>query len=356
MPRQKSNSGLVIRCIWILLCGAVLMAVDAYGQTPYYQGKTITIIQGRSAGGTGDLRVRAIMPLLQKYIPGNPTIVNEYMVGGGGRKATNHLFRTSRPDGLTIGNMGIGMVSAAILGETGVLYDLDKLNYLGAPLSTRHTVFLTRGELGLTSLGKLQGASGIRIGAESVGHSGYIEGRFFTWLLGLKEPRFVTGYASAEIDAALLRGEVDAHSTNSDSIVNRYPEWLDKKVMNFHANLPVPKGHTHPRFTHLPDVDKFAGTPLQQRVLAMHRAFRLPGQPFIAPPGVPQEQLKILQEAFRKAYNDPEFHANYKKLVGDDPSPLMPEELERAVREMPRDGETVDLYKRIAGHGDLPRR
>jgi tripartite-type tricarboxylate transporter receptor subunit TctC len=356
MPRETFKLRLVIGCLSISLCGAVLTAAAAYAQTPYYQGKTITIIQGRSAGGTGDFRVRAIMPLLQKYIPGNPTIVNDYMVGGGGRKATNHLFRTSRPDGLTIGNMGIGMVSAAILGETGVLYDLDKLNYLGAPLSTRHTVFLTRGEMGLSSVEKLQGTAGIRIAAESVGHSGYIEGRIFGWLLRLKEPRFVTGYASAEIDAALLRGEVDAHSTNSDSIVQRYPEWLDKKLMHFHANLPVPRGHTHPRFTHLPDLDKFAVAPLEQRLLAMHRAFRLPGQPFIAPPGVPKEPLKILQEAFRKAYNDPEFHANYKKLVGDDPSPLMPEELERAVREMPRDAETVDLYKRIAGHVDLPRR
>jgi tripartite-type tricarboxylate transporter receptor subunit TctC len=71
----------------------------AFGQAPFYQGKTITIIQAREAGGTGDLRVRAQVPFLRKYIPGNPTIVLEFMGGGGGRKAANHVYRTSAPDG-----------------------------------------------------------------------------------------------------------------------------------------------------------------------------------------------------------------------------------------------------------------
>ena len=31
----------------------------ALAQSPFYQGKTITIVQGRDPGGTGDMRVRA---------------------------------------------------------------------------------------------------------------------------------------------------------------------------------------------------------------------------------------------------------------------------------------------------------
>jgi tripartite-type tricarboxylate transporter receptor subunit TctC len=92
-------------------------------QAPYYQGKTITIIQGRDPGGTGDMRVRAMMPFLQKHIPGNPTVINEYMPGGGSRKAANHVYKSVRPDGLTIGNLGLGMVSSALLGEPGVTYE-----------------------------------------------------------------------------------------------------------------------------------------------------------------------------------------------------------------------------------------
>src|SRR5438046_6320907 len=108
----------------------------ALPQTPFYQGKTLTIIQGRDPGGTGDMRVRAMTPFLQKYIPGNPTVVSEYMPGGGSRKAANHIYKSVRPDGLTIGNLRLSMVSSPLLGETGALHDLDKFVSRGAPVSS----------------------------------------------------------------------------------------------------------------------------------------------------------------------------------------------------------------------------
>jgi hypothetical protein len=149
---------------------------------------------------------------------------------------------------------------------------------------------------------------------------------------------------------------MDAHATNADAVAQRHPDWIEKKLMHFHAIMPVPKGVKHDRFPQLPELDTLANSEQEHRLLAMHRALWLPGQPFIAPPGVPKERVKLLQDAFRKAYNDPEFHLNFRKLVGDDASPLMPEELERVVREFPRDPGTIELYKRIAGHNALPPR
>src|SRR3989304_1941952 len=150
--------------------------IFAFSQAPFYQGKTITMIHGRDPGGTGDLRVRAIIPFLQKYIPGNPTIVSEYMPGGGSRKAANHIFKSAQPDGLTIGNLGSGVVAVAVLGEKGVLYDLDKFFYLGSPFSSHQSIFVTRKDAGLSSIEKLRTVSAIRIGGQSVGFYTYIEG------------------------------------------------------------------------------------------------------------------------------------------------------------------------------------
>jgi len=59
----------------LVAAAVVLLPASAAAQTSFFQGKTITIIQGRDPGGTGDLRVRALFPFLQKYIPGNPTIL-----------------------------------------------------------------------------------------------------------------------------------------------------------------------------------------------------------------------------------------------------------------------------------------
>ena len=334
--------------IFIVFPGAVL------AQTSFYQGKTVTIIQGRDPGGTGDMRVKAMVGFLQKYIPGNPTVVNEYMPGGGSRKAANHVYKSARPDGLTIGNLGLGMVSSALLGETGVLYDVDKFFYLGSPFSSHHAVFVTRKQLGLSTIEKLRAASGIRIGGQSVGFSTYIEGRLFAYIIGLKEPRFVTGYGGAELDPALLRGELDARATSADTVVQRNPDWLKKELVDFHAMIEVPKGEKHSHFGQLPDLENFAKSDMDRRLMVMQRAFRVAGQPFVLPPGAPKERVEILQEAFRKTYKDPEFQKEYKKYTADDPTPLLPEAHERVIREIPRDPEVGQLYKKIMGAEPLP--
>jgi tripartite-type tricarboxylate transporter receptor subunit TctC len=98
----------------VAIVAQLVLPVSVFSQADFYHGKTITIIQGRDPGGTADIRVRPMVPFLQKYIPGNPAIVMEYMPGGGGRKAANYLYRSARPDGLTIGSPGTGMVSLAV--------------------------------------------------------------------------------------------------------------------------------------------------------------------------------------------------------------------------------------------------
>ena len=297
-----------------------------------------------------------MLPFLQKYIPGNPTIVSEYMPGGGSRKAANHIFKSAQPDGLTIGNLGSGVVAVAVLGEKGVLYDLDKFFYLGSPFSSHQSIFVTRKEAGLSSIERLRAASEIRIGGQSVGFSTFIEGRLFAYILGLKEPRFVTGYGGAELDPALMRGEIDARATSADTVARRNPEWLEKDLVDFHAIIEVPKGDKHPRFAHLPEIESFARSEKDHKFITMQRAFRVTGQPFVLPPGTPKDRVEILREAFRKSYRDPEFHKAYKKLADDDATPLIPEVHEKLIREIPRDPEVIEIFKKIVSAGPLPPR
>jgi tripartite-type tricarboxylate transporter receptor subunit TctC len=333
------------------------LATPAAAQPSFYQGKTVTIVQGRDPGGTGDLRTKAVATFVQKYLPGNPTVIMEYMPGAGGRKAANHLFRVAKPDGLTIGNPSIGMISSAVLGESGVQYDIDKFSYLGSPYSTYHAVFVSRKEAGFNTIEKLQAATGIRIGAQSVGFVTYNEGRLFAYLLGLKDPRFVAAYGGAEIDPALLRGEIDARATGADTVSQRNRDWLEKgTIVDFHAILEVPKGEKNPDFPKVPEIESFAKSDLERKVVNMARAFRIAGTPFVLPPGTPRDRVEIVQAAFRKAFQDPEFFREYKKLTGDDPTPLMPELHDRAVREIPREKEVVEIFKKLVGAGPLPSR
>ena len=330
----------------------------SYGfcQTPFYQGKTITVVQIVGAGGTGDVRRRALFPFLQKYIPGNPTIVSDYMPGGGGRKAANHIYRVAKPDGLTIGGMSASLVTNAILDTGGVQYDLDKIIYLGSPVSIFHYIFLTWKDAGLSSMDKLRAAPGVRIGAQEVGHDVYISARVFAYLMALKEPKFVLGYGGPEMDIALERGEIDARAASSETLTTRNAKWIEKKQVDLHAIVEVPKGNRPAAFARLPELEEFAASDRERKLVSMYRTFRLVGTPYIFPPGTPKAQVQIIRDAMRKAYQDPEFHKEFKKLSGFEASPIMPEEMEKAIRELPRDRETVELFKKIAGGDPLPSR
>jgi tripartite-type tricarboxylate transporter receptor subunit TctC len=331
-------------------------SLNADAQTPFYQGKTITVIASTAPGGTGDLRVKALVPFLRKHIPGNPTIVIEYMDGGGGRKGANYLFRNAKPDGLTIGAMSGSIVALQLMRESGVMYDIDKFIHLGSPESTTHYTIYTRRELGLNTIDKLRAHSGLRIGAQSVGHVSYIAGRMFAYFFGLKDAKFVAGYTAPEVDAALVRGELDARANNAASVLRRNPDWLDRGVMDFHAILEVPKGAKHPKLGHLPEIESFAKTDRERRLIAMWRVFRIVGSPYMLPPGTPKDRVEILQGSMRKALKDPAFHREFLKLVGDEAEPLMPEELTQAIREAPRDLEVVELLRAISGADPLPPR
>ena len=247
-----------VALIVFMMCFGAAALVFAQS-APYFQGKTIMLIQGREPGGTGALRTQALIPFLRKYIPGEPIIVTQFMPGGGGRKATNYISRNAKPDGLTIGNMGSGLVANAVLGSTGVEYDIDKLIYLGAANSTAQYVFNSVAKLGLDSIDKLRARPGLRVGAQTVGHDIYINGRLFSWLLGLKEPKFVTGYSGPELDVAMMGGELDARANIPDTILQRSPEYIEKKLVNFHAIIQIPKEdrHPHPAFAKLPELESF---------------------------------------------------------------------------------------------------
>lgn len=329
---------------------------SASAQTPFYQGKTITIVQGTEPGGSSDVQTRALLPFLKKHIPGEPTIVSEYMPGGGGIKAANHVFKNVRPDGLTMGRVGGGLVANAVLSEKGVLYDLSKFIFLGSPHSTYHWVFITRKEAGLKNIEALRSATGIRIGAQTVGHSNYFVGRLFALLIGFKDPKMVVGYSGTELDLALMRGEIDGRINNPDTLTIRNAEWLAKGMIDIHAIMEVPRGLKQPGFDRLPEVEEFAKSEREKKLLAMVRTFRQFGTPSFFPPGTPPEQVKILRAATAKMYSDPDFHKEYKKLVGEEPTPLLGEDMERALKELPRDPETVELFKKLNAAGPVPGR
>jgi hypothetical protein len=174
--------------------------------------------------------------------------------------------------------------------------------------------------------------------------------------MGLKDPRFVIGFGGPELDIALLRGEIDARANSADTVVRRNHEALEKGAFHIHATITIPRGKFHPRFANVPELDNFARNEKERQLVHLFRSFLYLRWPYVLPSRTPTEIVKILRAAMAKAFSQPDFANEFKKLMGSDPSPLTGEEIEGALRELPRDPGILALYKKMTEHGPLPGR
>ena len=90
----------------------------ADAQANFYDGKTIRMIVGFTAGGGYDAYTRTIGRHMGKHIPGNPAIIVDNMPGAGSMISANYVFKAAKPDGLTIGHFIGGLFLATTLGQT----------------------------------------------------------------------------------------------------------------------------------------------------------------------------------------------------------------------------------------------
>jgi tripartite-type tricarboxylate transporter receptor subunit TctC len=88
----------------------------------------------------------------------------------------------------------------------------------------------------------------------------------------------------------------------------------------------------------------------------MSRTFWGTGTLIFLPPKTPENLVQTLRQAVRRSFEDREFYEAYKKLLGVEPTPLMPEEQQKLVADLPRDPEVVKAFTAIADMGPLPTR
>ncbi len=95
----------------------------------FYQGKTVKLLVGASAGDAFDTWARMLGRHLGKQIPGNPSVVVENATGAGGLILANQFYKFTRPDGLTIATFNGGLPMGQILGSPGIEFDARRFEY-----------------------------------------------------------------------------------------------------------------------------------------------------------------------------------------------------------------------------------
>jgi tripartite-type tricarboxylate transporter receptor subunit TctC len=285
---------------------ALAATLPAHAQTPFYQGKQITIVVGFTSGGTYDATARLTARHLGKHLAGNPSVVVRNMPGSGSLVATLNLYNTAPKDGTALAMIGGGTVVEPLLGNPQAKYDARRFNWIGGR-TRENIVCATWNKVPVKTIADVTKRETV-VGATGPGSRTLTLPKALNELLGTKF-KIVSGYPGGnEITLAMERGEVEGYCGWAvGSIINRTPHWLRDGTITllaqFTRDLP-----------NVPVVHDLPPTPQGKQVMEFLAADTTLAWPLVAPPDVPAARVDELRAAFLAAMNDPELKAEAKKM------------------------------------------
>ena len=279
----------------------------------FYKGKNIRFVVGYSPGGGYDTYTRAIARHIGKYIPGNPTPIVQNMTGGGSLISANYTFNRAKPDGLTVGVFGSGLILQQALGDSKTKFTGAKFGWIGAPVKGIPACAIM-GFTGLKSLKDiLNSKKPVKIGATRAGSTTNDLPTILNKTLGTKF-KVISGYkGSGPIRLAMQKKEVDGVCFTWESMRVTARAMLDAKGDEKLIPFLIQGEVQDAEVKDLPQItDLIKG----KDKLAIFRAWLAPYEfmrPLALPPGTPKARQDTLRRALKKTIEDPAFLAEAKK-------------------------------------------
>jgi tripartite-type tricarboxylate transporter receptor subunit TctC len=316
----------------------------------FYKGRQINLIVGYGPGGGYDLTARLVARHLGRFIPGNPSIVVQNLVGAGSLRAANFLYGAAPKDGTTIALFGSDIPMIALVGaNSAVQFDPRRFTWLGSSSSFANDAFvlIVRADAKSPTLAaaRLSGSAPIVLGGTGEGARDGDVPKILRDALGLNIKQ-VLGYPdSPSIFLAVERGEVDGRTFDLSSVKAARPQWL-KPNSGFNALLQFARVSRHPDLPDVPTARELATDPGARALIEFSETPLLTmARPFAAPPGIPDDRAKALQAAFIAVHRDASFIGEAEKL-GLDISTVPADEVARGIERMAQAPPSVFAYMR----------
>lgn len=313
------------------------LAIGAHASShEFFKGKTIRLVVGNSTGGAMDDWGRFVAHHLGRHIPGSPDVLVQNMPGAGAIVAANYIYNVAKPDGLTLGLINPANYIDQLIGAKEVKFDWPKFSWIGSPERIDQVLFM-RTDVPYKTLDDMRNAKDPpRCAALARAGLGYLLPRLFEEALGIKL-NMVLGYGGGgEMNLAIEKGEVHCRAGTVSAYVGREPTrtWIKN---DFVRAVTQSGSKRYPKLPDVPTVYELMET--YQTPDATKRLARVLlssgelGRPFIAPPGMAADRVKILRDGFSKAMSDPALLADAQKRKWD-MDPLSGEELEKTAKEI----------------------
>src|SRR3954447_12116038 len=130
--RPMTRTGFCYRGLLAALAIGILNhAVCADEGEGFYTGRKLAVVIGHEVGTGFDLYGRALARHMGRFIPGNPTLVPENMVGVAGFAAANWLYNVAAKDGSVIAIFAHTAPFEPLLGKGTARFDASKFTWIG---------------------------------------------------------------------------------------------------------------------------------------------------------------------------------------------------------------------------------
>ena len=302
--------------------------LHAQSDAPHFADKTITFVLSVPAGSGADIHGRLMARHIREHIPGNPQTVVVNRPGGRGSVARNFVYESGDADGTTLyyGEWG---ATAVIEGDAGVRYVPEEMGQVGSAAS--NLAFVARRDK-IPDTAALPEVEDLIVGGRGATQTIEVLGNLSLRVLDVPF-RYVGGFGGfSKIQAAIKAGEVHGghagltgynrffgaesdvawpvyyHPTFDENnepmplAENTFPEGT-KSLIEVHNELygSDPSG---------PYWDAYVWH--RNNVLAATVAV-------LTAPGVSDEVLTTLQEAYQATVTDEDYLQEYRDTIGAPP-------------------------------------
>jgi tripartite-type tricarboxylate transporter receptor subunit TctC len=291
-----------------------------------FAAKSVNVVVGFAPGGGYDLYGRLLARHLGRHLPGQPTVVNQNMPGGGSLNLANFTANAAPTDGSHVALVNAAAALEPVLGNAQAKFETAKIAWIGN---------MNKDGVGCAAWT----ASGVTTWEEAVkrkarfggvGAAGTSSQHAYFLQHMLDAPiQVITGYRGTnEINLALQRGEVDVNcglftSSLRGSYRADYEAGRLKVIIQF--------GKTkEPYFKDAVSIYEFVKKEEDRQLTEFIFGQVELTRPVMTAPGTPPAVLKVLREAFDKTMRDPEFLKDAEKgqidiqpMSGDDTAALV---------------------------------
>jgi tripartite-type tricarboxylate transporter receptor subunit TctC len=309
--------------LWFVVTSGSTALADPVSD--FYKGKTIRVIIGASVAGSYGVYAQLTARHLKRFIPGNPTIIMQSMPAAGGLVALNYLGQQAPRDGTVISVIHSPIVQDGLFNPQAKI-DPSEFQWIGRFASIEFLGVASK----TSGIKKLEVAQQREVLSGAPGLNNVLAQAplVLNRIAGTKF-KVISGYKGTdEVFLALDRGEIEMGVGTIATL--RSTSW-DRIVRGDLVPVYAHAGSRLKDFPAVPTLLEFGKSEVERAFLAVFTSPAEIGRALAMPPGIPQDRLAALRNAFDQMIVDPEFRAEAEKL-NVELEPKSGVEMERLVR------------------------